>query len=87
MGETTTQTVELEVRGDGTALAEIPLDVSLESGIQGASSDKGVVRAICPNPANEASGFAYITGVPGAQPGVPVEPGTTVTLTLTYTGE
>jgi hypothetical protein len=45
------------------------------------------VRAICPNPANEASGFAYITGVPGAQPGVPVEPGTTVTLTLTYTGE
>lgn len=89
MSETTTQTVELEVRGDGTALGQcLGVDVSLESGYQSATADKGTVRAVCPDPAaDEEDAIVYVTGVPGPEPGVPVTPGTTVSVTLTYAGE
>jgi hypothetical protein len=80
MSATTTETVTIPTQGDGTALGRVEKEVTVESGFQSATADKGTVRAVCPDPDNVAHAIIYVTGLTP-------ESGSPVSVTLTYTGE
>jgi hypothetical protein len=82
MAETTTHTVELQVRGNGSAL-------KLEEGITTFGLTNVEVPAPAkvvwvPDPDNDANTIFWVTGVSGVDGHLPEG---TVTLTLTYAGE
>lgn len=79
----TTETIELEVQGDGTALESKPIS---SEGLQTVTSSKGTVRAWLPDPGNDENTIFWVVNA-GAAPPDDTPPGTTVTLTLTYSGE
>jgi hypothetical protein len=75
----TTETIELEVQGDGTALESKPIS---SEGLQTVTSSKGTVKAWLPDPDNDENTIFWVVNA-----GDDTSPGTTVTLTLTYSGE
>ena len=82
MAETTTHTVELQVRGNGTAL-------KLEEGVTTFGLTNVEVPELAkvmwvPDPDNDANTIFWVTGVPSVKGHLPEG---IVTLTLTYVGE
>jgi hypothetical protein len=84
MTETTTFEIALPVKGDGTALGRANVEVTVESGYQGATADRGTVRGVCPDPDNDQGAFVYVTGIPGEAGAVPSGE---VAVTLAFAGE
>lgn len=82
MSETTTETVVLPVRGNGTALQLVGRTSFALTAVEVAEPAK---VSWVPDPDNEQDNtIFYVTGIPAVGSALPEG---TVTLTLTYTGE